>query len=164
MLKKGERICPVCGKKLRQRAPSNRDADGKDIREGYPCGAVRTHWSIMPYTIYPHREHRIVRAKGGIPHYTSANFIERELRSDGLSLFNPFLVFFCEECGSRLSLNFKAIPHNYCRSIAPQIFRQIVLKRRRRASARQGVLVQYDGKYASKRTAKAQAGNCAVLP
>lgn len=35
-----------------------------------------------------------------------------------------------------------------------QIFRQIVLKRRRRANARQGVLVQYDGKYASKRAAK----------
>ena len=45
-----------------------------------------------------------------------------------------------------------------------QIFRQIVLKRRRRADARQGVLVQYDGKCASKRAAKALAGNCAVLP
>ena len=45
-----------------------------------------------------------------------------------------------------------------------QIFRQIVQKRRRRADARQGVFVRYDGKYASKRAAKALAGNCAVLP
>lgn len=105
MLKKGERICPVCGKKLLLRAPSNRDADEKDIRSGYPCGAVRTQWSIMPYTIYPHREHRIVRTRTG-PYYISANSIDRKLRSDGLSLFNPFLVFFCEECSSRLSLNF----------------------------------------------------------
>lgn len=105
MLKKGERICPVCGKKLLLRAPSNRDADEKDIRSGYPCAAVRTQWSIMPYTIYPHREHRIVRKRSG-PYYISANSIDRKLRSDGLSLFNPFLVFFCEECSSRLSLNF----------------------------------------------------------
>ena len=45
-----------------------------------------------------------------------------------------------------------------------QIFRQILQKRRRRADARQGVFVQYGGKYASKRAAKAIAGNCAVLP
>lgn len=108
MLKKGERICPVCGKKLLLRAPSNRDADGKDIRSGYPCAAVRTHWSIMPYTIYPHREHRILRTRCG-PYYISANFIERKLRSDGLSLFNSQLVFFCEECSSRLSLNFNPV-------------------------------------------------------
>ena len=58
----------------------------------------------------------------------------------------------------------KAIPHNYCRAIAPQIFRQIVQIERRRASARQAKFVQYGGKYASKRAAKAVAGNCAVLP
>ena len=49
---------------------------------------------------------------------------------------------------------FKAIPHNYCRAIAPQIFRQIVQKRRRRAGARQGVFVQYGGKDASKMRTK----------
>ena len=45
-----------------------------------------------------------------------------------------------------------------------QIFRQIVQKRRRRADARQVDFVRYDGKYASKRTEKALAVNCAVLP
>ena len=57
-----------------------------------------------------------------------------------------------------------ATPHNYFRSIAPQIFRKIVQKRRRRAGARQVDCVQYDEKDASKRTEKALAGNCAVLP
>ncbi|MCI5669275.1 MAG: hypothetical protein MR291_11030, partial [Oscillospiraceae bacterium] len=47
---------------------------------------------------------------------------------------------------------------------AELVFRQIVQLRRRRAFARQGVVVQYGGKYASKRAAKALAVNCAVLP
>ena len=45
-----------------------------------------------------------------------------------------------------------------------QIFRQIVQIERRRAGARQAKFVQDDGKYASKRMAKALAVNCAVLP
>ena len=45
-----------------------------------------------------------------------------------------------------------------------QIFRQIVLKRRRQAGAFLGVLVQYDGKYASKACTKPSGGSCAVLP
>ena len=45
-----------------------------------------------------------------------------------------------------------------------QIFRQVVQIERRRAVTRQVKFVQDDGKYASKRAAKAAAGNCAVLP
>ena len=45
-----------------------------------------------------------------------------------------------------------------------QIFRQVVQIERRRADARQAKFVQDDGKDASKRAAKALAGNCAVLP
>ena len=48
------------------------------------------------------------------------------------------------------------------RRLRRQVFRQIVQARRRRADARQGELVQYDGKYASKMRAK--RGLCAVLP
>ncbi len=108
MQKKGERICPVCGKKLLLRAPSNRDADGIDIIEGYPpaANAVRTKWSIMPYTVYPHREHNMVTGRGGVPSYVSSNFIQQNLNLDGFQLYNTRLVFFCEECSSRLSLNF----------------------------------------------------------
>lgn len=106
MLKKGERICPVCGKKLLLRAPSNRDADGIDIKEGYPPAAVRTKWSIMPYTVYPHRDHNLVTRKGGVPRYVSSNFIQKNLKLDGFWLYNTLNVFFCEECSSRLSLNF----------------------------------------------------------
>ena len=45
-----------------------------------------------------------------------------------------------------------------------QIFRQIVQIECRRADARQTKFVQYGGKYASKRAAKAVDVNCAVLP
>ena len=45
-----------------------------------------------------------------------------------------------------------------------QIFRQIVQIERRWADAHQAKFVQDDGKYASKRAAKALAVNCAVLP
>ena len=51
----------------------------------------------------------------------------------------------------------KATPHKACAQIARQIFRQIVQGRHRRADARQGQLVQYDGKYASKMRAKREA-------
>ncbi len=43
------------------------------------------------------------------------------------------------------------------RRLRRQVFRQIVQARRRRADARQGELVQYDGKYASKMRAKREA-------
>ena len=43
------------------------------------------------------------------------------------------------------------------RRLRRQIFRQIVQGRRRRADARQGELVQDDGKYASKMRAKREA-------
>ena len=43
------------------------------------------------------------------------------------------------------------------RRLRCQVFRQIVQARRRRADARQGELVQYDGKYASKMRAKREA-------
>jgi hypothetical protein len=45
-----------------------------------------------------------------------------------------------------------------------QIFRQIVQRGRRKAGALLGRIVQDDGKYASKRAAKALAANCAALP
>ena len=45
-----------------------------------------------------------------------------------------------------------------------QIFRQIVQIERRWADAHQAKFVQDDGKYASKRAAKALDVNCAVLP
>ena len=45
-----------------------------------------------------------------------------------------------------------------------QIFRQIVSKRRRHTIVCQGVLMQYDGKSASRSATKAYAANCAVLP
>ena len=45
-----------------------------------------------------------------------------------------------------------------------QIFRQIVQIECRWADAHQAKFVQDDGKYASKRVAKALAVNCAVLP
>jgi hypothetical protein len=45
-----------------------------------------------------------------------------------------------------------------------QIFRQIVQIERRQADACQAKVVQDDGKYASKRAAKALAANCSVLP
>lgn len=106
MLKKGERICPVCGKKLRLRAPSNSDADGKDIIEGYPSFAVRTRWSILPYTVYPHRDHNVPIGRGGVPWRVSSKEIHIFLANDGLLLYRTYLVFFCEECSSRLSLNF----------------------------------------------------------
>ena len=43
------------------------------------------------------------------------------------------------------------------RRLRRQVFRQIVQARCRRADARQGELVQYDGKYASKMRAKREA-------
>ena len=43
------------------------------------------------------------------------------------------------------------------RRLRRQVFRQIVQARRRRADARQGELVQYDGKYANKMCAKREA-------
>ena len=43
------------------------------------------------------------------------------------------------------------------RRLRRQVFCQIVQARRRRADARQGELVQYDGKYASKMRAKREA-------
>ena len=43
------------------------------------------------------------------------------------------------------------------RRLRRQVFRQIVQARRRRADARQGELVQYDEKYASKMRAKREA-------
>ncbi len=43
------------------------------------------------------------------------------------------------------------------RRLRRQVFRQIVQARRRRADARQGELVQYDGKYAGKMRAKREA-------
>ena len=45
-----------------------------------------------------------------------------------------------------------------------QIFRQIVQKFCRHTNVCQEISVQDDGKYASKRAAKATAANCAVLP
>ena len=45
-----------------------------------------------------------------------------------------------------------------------QIFRQIVLKRRRNTNVFQGALVRYDGKSASRLRAKPTGVPCAVLP
>ena len=58
----------------------------------------------------------------------------------------------------------RAIPHNYCRAIAPQIFCQIVQIERRQANACQVKVVQDDEKDANKRAAKVLTVNCAVFP
>lgn len=59
---------------------------------------------------------------------------------------------------------FKATPYNYCRAVAPQIFRQIVQIERSKAAAFQAKFVQDDEKYASKRRQSPTGGNCAALP
>ena len=69
-----------------------------------------------------------------------------------------------------ISENVKAILHKGCRAAAiinqrlTSDFRHIVQKFRRQTDACQEILVQYDGKYASRCAAKASAALCAVLP
>lgn len=105
MLGKGERICPVCGRKLELTAPTMLTGGSAENR------LQRTVCSLLPYTVYPHDDHRIVRTRRGKnPVRKTVGSMERCISRDGLSLYNRLLVFHCMECKSRLSLNFNFIP------------------------------------------------------
>lgn len=109
MLGKGKRICPVCGRALVLRAPSEYiDSDkitiqfGADGKAYYP----RTKPDFRPYTIYPRVGAKLYSPYRYVPGAMTAKGIEYAIKKDKLSLFNPYLVLFCEKCNSRLSLNF----------------------------------------------------------
>lgn len=109
MLKKGERICPVCGKAL-VLTPPNMTTPGND----QPTSRLRTVWTLKPYTVYPHNEYIIqtVRGRRGgqLPFMMKPELIERNLRRDGYTLYHSGNVMHCRECKARLSLNFNYMP------------------------------------------------------
>lgn len=107
MLKKGERICPVCGKRLILVPP-----DTSTVWRN-SSALIRTQWTLRPYTVYPHNVYKIQTRStrsGRQPYTLSLGCIKRNLRSDGWSLYNKTNVMHCSECMARLSLNFNCIP------------------------------------------------------
>lgn len=108
MLKKGERICPVCGKKL-VLTPPNMTTPGND----QPVSRLRTTWMLRPYTVYHHDKYIIQTVKGRHgtrPFFVKPELVERNLQRDGYSLYYNGNVMHCRECKARLSLNFNFMP------------------------------------------------------
>lgn len=110
MLKKGERICPVCGKALVLKPP-NVTTPGSDKIAAW----VRTVWSIKPYTVYPHDKYILRPVRSRVAncwqrYMVKTELLERNLRSDGYSLYYSGNIMHCQECKARLSLNFNYMP------------------------------------------------------
>lgn len=109
MLKKGERICPVCGKALVLKPP-NVTTPGSDKIAAW----VRTVWSIKPYTVYPHDKYILRPVRSRVANWqrymVKTELLERNLRSDGYSLYYSGNIMHCQECKARLSLNFNYMP------------------------------------------------------
>lgn len=111
MLGKDKRICPVCGKHLRLKAPPEHTERADCVVRYTSSGKkyfLRAAPSFKPYTVYPRKNAKpyMPYRAGYVPDEMKISGMKRLLKSDGLSIFNPYLVFFCEECDARLSLNF----------------------------------------------------------
>ena len=99
-------------------------------------------------------------AKSGYDKEKIRDFCENLLRVDISAETDKIRKDYCFDSRTRNSVPqaITAFLRQYrtkiVRILRRQIFRQIVQKRRRRAGARQGVFVRYDGKYASKMRTK----------
>ena len=111
MLGKDKRICPRCGERLHLRPRGQFEKSPPDCSfRGYgDNGYVRTRATFAPYTVNPHRDYNIGSAKQRARMKIAFLSEKEKLKYDGLFLFDYRLIFFCDKCGGRLSLNFNPL-------------------------------------------------------
>lgn len=118
MLKKGERICPCCGKKLelippsRELLPDRFDESQNGVGYYWHSNCRLRSYTSSPRSNYTHgiNNRRIVGDIGKtIPmvraYIFTVNNTANKLYRDGISLFHYKMVFFCANCKAKLALN-----------------------------------------------------------
>ncbi len=122
MLPKNKRICPCCGKKLelvpptKELLPLRVGISSNRVTYYFPSHKRYTSLTANPCPRYWQRPANKLEYRGNLNrHFIKSDKsgweivpvgnTQRKLQKDGLRIFSPEMVFFCEKCNSKLSIN-----------------------------------------------------------